>query len=79
MLGIASGTADMLRDFGFTLGPASVGAVALSQATARTKSTVAGSPALRAALPAQELCREAVGALTVAGVSPVRDTSLRSE
>jgi MFS family permease len=50
LAGMASGTTNMLRDFGFTLGPAVVGAVALSQAAARIASTLASSPALRAAL-----------------------------
>ena len=52
LAGMASGSTNMLRDFGFTLGPAIVGAVALSQAAARIASTLAGSPALRAALAA---------------------------
>jgi MFS family permease len=50
LAGMASGSTNMLRDFGFTLGPAIVGAVALSQAAARIGATVASSPALRAAL-----------------------------
>jgi MFS family permease len=50
--GMASGTTNMLRDFGFTLGPAIVGAVALSQAAARIGSNLAGSAALRTALAA---------------------------
>jgi MFS family permease len=52
LAGMASGSTNMLRDFGFTLGPAIVGAVALSQAAARIAGTLAGSPALRAALAA---------------------------
>ena len=52
LAGMASGSTNMLRDFGFTLGPAIVGAVALSQAAARITGTVAGSPSLRAALAA---------------------------
>ena len=52
LTGMASGATKMLRDFGFTLGPAIVGAVALSQAAARMASALAGSPALRAALAA---------------------------
>jgi len=50
LAGMASGSTNMLRDFGFTLGPAIVGAVALSQAAARISGALAGSPALRAAL-----------------------------
>lgn len=52
LAGMASGTTNMLRDFGFTLGPAIVGAVALSQAAAQIASKLAGSPALRGALAA---------------------------
>ncbi len=50
--GMASGTTNMLRDFGFTLGPAVIGAVALSQAAASMARTVAASPSLRAAVSA---------------------------
>jgi hypothetical protein len=42
----------MLRDLGATLGPAVIGAVALSQAAARISSAVAASPALRAGVAA---------------------------
>ncbi len=52
LAGMASGATNMLRDFGFTLGPAIVGAVALSQAAARIASTLAGSAPLRAAVAA---------------------------
>ncbi|MGH3165210.1 MAG: MFS transporter, partial [Trebonia sp.] len=45
LAGMASGSTNMLRDFGFTLGPAIVGAVALSQAAARMAGTLAASPA----------------------------------
>jgi MFS family permease len=50
LAGMASGTTNMLRDFGFTLGPAIVGAVALSQAAAEIQNKLAGSAALRSAL-----------------------------
>jgi hypothetical protein len=50
LAGMASATTNMLRDFGFTLGPAIVGAVALSQAAAQIASRLAGSAALRGAL-----------------------------
>jgi MFS family permease len=50
--GMASGTTNMLRDFGFTLGPAVIGAVALSNAAASMARTVAASPSLRSALAA---------------------------
>jgi hypothetical protein len=42
----------MLRDFGLTLGPAIVGAVALSRAANRISSKIAGSPSLRHAVTA---------------------------
>ena len=50
LAGMASGSTNMLRDFGFTLGPAIVGAVALSQAAAGIASKLAGNAALRGAL-----------------------------
>jgi len=52
LAGMASGTTNMLRDFGFTLGPAVIGAVALSQAANLIKARLAGSAALRHALAA---------------------------
>jgi len=52
LAGMASGTTNMLRDFGFTLGPAVIGAVALSQAAASIRQQVAASAALRHALAA---------------------------
>jgi hypothetical protein len=50
--GMASAAANMLRDFGFTLGPAVVGAVTLSRAAAEIHTKVASSPALAKALAA---------------------------
>jgi MFS family permease/surface antigen len=50
LAGMASGTTNMLRDLGFGLGPAVIGAVALSQAAAQISRTVAGSASLRGAL-----------------------------
>jgi MFS family permease len=47
LAGMASGTTNMLRDFGFTLGPAVIGAVALSQAADQIRQRLAGSAALR--------------------------------
>ncbi len=52
LAGMASGTTNMLRDFGFTLGPAIIGAVALSQAAADIRDKLAASAALRKALAA---------------------------
>jgi MFS family permease len=50
LAGMASGAANMLRDFGFTLGPAVVGAITLSRAAAEVHAKLAGSPALSKAL-----------------------------
>jgi MFS family permease len=50
LAGMASGSTSLLRDFGFTLGPAVIGAVALSQAAAEIQSKVSSTAALRAAL-----------------------------
>ena len=47
LAGMASGTTNMLRDFGFTLGPAIIGAVALSQAAAAIRQQLAAHPALQ--------------------------------
>jgi MFS family permease len=52
LAGMASGANNMLRDLGATLGPAVIGAVALSQAAARISSAVAASPSLRGAVAA---------------------------
>jgi MFS family permease len=52
LAGMASGTTNMLRDSGFTLGPAIIGAVALSQAAAGIRQKLAASAALRHALSA---------------------------
>jgi MFS family permease len=54
LAGMASGTTSLLRDFGFTLGPAVIGAVALSRAQHLLNAKVAGSPALQKALAAFE-------------------------
>jgi hypothetical protein len=48
--GMASGATNTLRDFGFTLGPAVVGAVALGRATSNINARVASSPKLHQAL-----------------------------
>ena len=50
LAGMASGTTSQLRDFGFTLGPAVIGAVALSQAASQIQRKIAASPALQRAL-----------------------------
>ena len=50
LAGMASGTTSQLRDFGFTLGPAVIGAIALSKAAADIQAKLAGTPALQSAL-----------------------------
>jgi MFS family permease len=52
LVGMASGTTNMLRDFGFACGPAIIGAIALGQAAATMRAREAGSAALRQALKA---------------------------
>jgi MFS family permease len=50
LAGMAAGTTSQLRDFGFTLGPAVIGAVALSLAAAQVQDKLRASPALQAAM-----------------------------
>lgn len=52
LVGMASGTTNMLRDFGFACGPAIIGAIALSQAAATMRAKQAASAALRHAVSA---------------------------
>jgi MFS family permease len=52
LAGMASSTTSLLRDFGFTLGPAVIGSIALSQAAAAVQSKIAATPALQKALAA---------------------------
>lgn len=52
LAGMAAGTTSALRDFGFTMGPAIIGAVALGHAAAQIRSRVSASPSLQAALAA---------------------------
>lgn len=52
LAGMASATTSLLRDFGFTLGPAIVGAIALSQAASTIHTKLAASPALQRSLNA---------------------------
>jgi hypothetical protein len=47
---MASGTTSQLRDFGFTLGPAVIGAIALSRAAAEIQDKIASTPALQSAM-----------------------------
>ncbi|WP_208949149.1 hypothetical protein [Streptomyces violaceusniger] len=48
LAGVASAATNLLRDFGFPLGPAVIGAVALSQAASRANSSLAASSSLNA-------------------------------
>ena len=50
LAGMAAGTTSQLRDFGFTLGPAVIGAVALSLAASQIHDKLQASPALQAAM-----------------------------
>jgi MFS family permease len=50
--GMASGATSMLRDFGLTLGPAVIGAIALSRAANEISAKIASSPKLAAAVAA---------------------------
>ncbi len=50
--GMASGATSMLRDFGLTLGPAIVGAIALTNAANAISAKVASTPSLQTALDA---------------------------
>jgi hypothetical protein len=52
LAGMASATTSLLRDFGFTMGPAIIGAIALSRAASSIHAKVATSPALAHALNA---------------------------
>ena len=55
--GMASGATSMLRDFGLTLGPAIVGAIALTNAANAISAKLASTPSLQAA--AQRVLRPA--------------------
>jgi MFS family permease len=52
LAGMASGTTSQLRDFGFTLGPAVIGAIALSRAATDIQNKIAANPAVQSALAA---------------------------
>jgi MFS family permease len=52
LAGMASGTTSQLRDFGFTLGPAVIGAIALSKAASDLQARIAASPSVQSALAA---------------------------
>ena len=50
LAGMASGSTSMLRDFGFTLGPAVIGAIALSRAANDIHAKIDSNPTLKQAL-----------------------------
>jgi MFS family permease len=52
LAGMASGATSLLRDFGFTLGPAVIGSIALSRAASEIQAKVGSTPALKKALDA---------------------------
>jgi MFS family permease len=52
LAGMASGSTSLLRDFGFTLGPAVIGAIALSRAANQIQAKVSSNAALQHALAA---------------------------
>lgn len=68
--GMASATTSLLRDFGFTLGPAVIGAVALSQAAGRFGAAVGGAGLPGAQLRAAQGAAKAGGPLAVNGIPP---------
>jgi len=61
--GMASGAANMLRDFGFTLGPAVIAAVTLSRAASDIQAKLASTPSLSHALAALNAAAAHVPAL----------------
>jgi MFS family permease len=69
LAGMASATTSLLRDFGFTLGPAVIGAVALSSAGARFSSELAASPLSPAVKAAAGQVASAGGPLAVNSVA----------
>jgi MFS family permease len=87
LAGMASGTTSQLRDFGFTLGPAVIGAVALSLAASQIHDKLQASPALQAAMERFSAAAppEAVGAVNsgplganaVAG-NPIQDVAFHA-
>ncbi len=79
LAGMASGTTSLLRDFGFTLGPAVIGAVALSRA-----GDAFGTHLARAGLPADQAAAAAGaaregGPLAVNGIPPGKPGSAAHE
>ena len=69
LAGMASATTNLLRDFGFTLGPAVIGAVALSRAASSFSDSLADSPLPQALKGAGAAVLEEGGPLAVNGAS----------
>ncbi|WP_258574666.1 MFS transporter [Streptomyces shenzhenensis] len=69
LAGMASATTNLLRDFGFTLGPAVIGAVALSRAASSFSDSLAGSALPQALKGAGAAVLEEGGPLAVNGAS----------
>jgi MFS family permease len=68
--GMASATTSLPRDFGFTLGPAVIGAVALSQAAGRFTSSLHGAGLPAGQLSAAQGAAAEGGPLAVNGIPP---------
>ena len=68
--GMASATTSLLRDFGFTLGPALVGAIALGRAAVGFGSALPGSGLPAAQIAAAQQVAAAGGPLAVNGLPP---------
>lgn len=68
--GMASATTSLLRDFGFTLGPAVIGAVALGQAASRFTANLGGAHLPADQLAAAQGAAKNGGPLAVNGILP---------
>jgi MFS family permease len=70
LAGMASATTSLLRDIGFTLGPAVIGAVALGQAATRFSAALPGAGLPAGQLAAAQQAAQAGGPLAVNGIEP---------
>ncbi len=70
LAGMASASTSLLRDFGFTLGPAVIGAIALSRAAAQFTTGLAAAPLSPAVKAAAAQVAHAGGPLAVNSVPP---------
>lgn len=70
LAGMASASTSLLRDFGFTLGPAVIGAIALSQAATRFTANLATAPLSPMVKAAAGQVAQAGGPLAVNSVPP---------